>query len=71
MGFHWHANKTAWNNTVLMTEWLIWFNHWVQGQRVALLLDNFTPHANTVADLLHRNKLPNVQVFWLPPNATS
>ena len=55
--FYWHASKIAWNNTVLMTEWLIWFNQQVQRLRVALLFHNITSYANAVVDLQHRNKL--------------
>ena len=57
--------------TVIMTEWLTWFNKRMYGRRVLLLLDNFSAHEVAVRTLTENNTLKNTRVEFLPPNYTS
>lgn len=73
LGCIWQANSTAENITVIMREWLEWFDFRMKAQRrmVVLLLDNFRPHENAVEDLGGVNGLSHVRILWLPPLCTS
>ena len=57
--------------TVIMTEWLTWFDKRMYGRRVLLLLDNFSVHEAAVQTLTENNTLKNIRVEFLPPNCTS
>jgi len=67
----WKSNKKAWMTTVIMTEWLTWFDKRMHGRRVLLLLDNFSAHEAAVQTLTENNTLKNTRVEFLPPNCTS
>ena len=69
----WRANSTAWNNTVIMREWLEWFNFRMKarGRIVGLLLDHCRPHENAVEGRGGNDGLSHVQIVWLPPLCTS
>lgn len=73
LGGKWRFNKTAWNNTTIMKEWLLWFQDIIARaeRRVALVLDNFSAHECAVNELEADNLLPNVHILWLPPHTTS
>ena len=43
--------------TVIMTEWLTWFDKRIYGRRVLLLLDNFSAHEAAVQTLTENNTL--------------
>ncbi len=49
-----------------MEMWLEWFDRRMEGQKVLLLLDNFSAHECAVESL----ELKNVRVEFLPPNTT-
>lgn len=67
----WRANKTAWNTTSIMLQWLIWFQRRLHGDRkVVLILDGFRPHINAVNELMEKKELPNVRVVFLPSRVT-
>lgn len=61
----WKANRNAWMNTEIMTEWLDKFNRKMKRQKrkVLLFLDNATCHPQL--------ELSNVQLIFLPPNTSS
>lgn len=71
MGFHYRANSTAWNNTIIMKDWLIWFGKQTKGRQVVLLLDNFAPHILAAEALKEKGLIPHVRVLSLPANTTS
>jgi len=62
-------NSTAWNNSVIIWEWLLWFQRQVV-RRVVLLLDNFSVHKCAVADLDDEGLLPMVHIIRLPLQTT-
>ena len=51
LGCMYRWNSKVWNNSLIMQEWLLWFQKRVGQRRVALLLDNFSAHECTVAEL--------------------
>ena len=59
------ANKKAWMNSVLFTQWLNDFDKkmHLQNRQVLLFLDNATSHPHV--------KLTNVKLKFFPPNCTS
>ena len=58
--------------SVIMEEWLQWFDHKMAGQKVALLIDNFSAHELAVENINQSPyPLQNTLIIWLPPNATS
>lgn len=65
MNIEWKANKKAWMNTALMTEFLEKFNRKMKkdNRKVVLFLDNAAPHPDL--------KLTNVKLVFFPPNTTS
>jgi len=67
LGFYYRNNKKAWMTGLLFREWLQKFNTHVRTQkrRVLLIVDNAPSH--TLGDL----QLTNIEVLFLPPNATS
>ena len=64
-------NSTAWNNSLVMREWLLWFQKRVGRRRVALLLDNFSAHECVVVELEDEGLLQTVHIIWLPSGTTS
>lgn len=68
LGVRWHSNSNAWMTGPIMKVWLEEFYLHVGQRRVLLLLDNFSAH-NT--GLAMAPPPGNVQVLFLPPNATS
>ena len=67
----WRSNKKAWMTTVIMLDWLTWFDKRMQGRRVLLLLDSFSAHSAALRTLTESNTLKNIRVEFLPPNCTS
>lgn len=63
--WEWKANKKAWLDTKIMTEFLEKFNRKMKraARKVALFLDNASPHSDL--------QLSNVKLVFFPPNATS
>jgi hypothetical protein len=51
----------------IFKEWLFWFDSKMKGQKVALLMDNFSAHKAAVKDI----QLQNTIIIWLPANSTS
>ena len=68
MGARWSSNKKAWMTGPIMREWLEEFYTYVGSRSVLLLLDNFSAHDT---GLEAAPPPPNVEVLFLPPNATS
>lgn len=73
LGCHYRANKTAWMTTVIMKEWLLWFNNRMSARRrnVILLLDNFSAHNCAVEELEKEGHLTHVKVLFFLPGITS
>ncbi|ODQ69189.1 hypothetical protein LIPSTDRAFT_76436 [Lipomyces starkeyi NRRL Y-11557] len=68
----WRHNRNAWMTTVIMEEWLRWFDSKMVGRKVALLMDNFSAHEAAVHNInTSCYPLCNTLIIWLPPNATS
>src|SRR2546423_1058245 len=44
LNIHWRHNKKAWMTTVIMLEWLSWFDKRMQNRKVLLLIDGFSAH---------------------------
>ncbi len=40
----WRHNKKAWMTTVIMLDWLTWFNKRMQGRKTLVLIDGFSAH---------------------------
>ena len=56
----------------LFIKFLLWFDLKMTGQKVALLMDNFSAHQAAVADILaSKTPLKNTLIIWLPTNSTS
>jgi DDE superfamily endonuclease/Tc5 transposase DNA-binding domain len=68
---HWRYNKKAWMTTVIMLEWLTWFDKRMQNRKVLLLIDGFSAHQAAVRTVLENRSLKNTRVEFLPPNCTS
>ena len=69
MALQYRANKKAWMNTEVMSNWLRWFDSQMEGRKVVFLMDNFSAHISAVDEL--SPPLRNIEVLWLPPNTTS
>ena len=69
MALQYRANKKAWMNTEVMSNWLRWFDSQMEGRKVVLLMDNFSAHISAVDE--PSPPLRNTEVLWLPPNTTS
>jgi hypothetical protein len=67
----WRNNKKGWMNAQIFREWLYWFDSQMEGRKVALLIDNFSAHESGLEIVKEEGGLQNVQVFFLPANATS
>jgi hypothetical protein len=68
----WRANQKAWMTTVIMEEWLRWFDSKMRGRKVVLLMDNFKPHEIAVSSIEASTvQLQNTSIIWLPANSTS
>lgn len=68
LGAAYRGNKRAWNNNMVMAEWLNTFYNHVSNRRVLLLMDNFSAHILAV----HTTPPPsNVRIQWLPKDSTS
>lgn len=67
----WRHNKKAWMTTVIMLDWLTWFNKRMQGRKTLLLINGFSAHKAAVRTLIKNNSLKNTRVKFLPPNYTS
>ena len=58
--------------TQIFIEFIHWFNLRMTGQKVALLIDNFSVHQAAVADILaSKTLLKNTLIIWLPINSIS
>ncbi len=69
MGGEWRANKKAWMNTAVMSEWLqAFYSHIGTTRQVLLTMDNFSAH---YTGLELAPPPPNIRICWLPPNSTS
>ena len=44
----WRHNKKAWMTTVIMLDWLTWFDKRMSGRKVLLLIDGFSAHKAAV-----------------------
>jgi hypothetical protein len=62
----WKANRTAWMNSKLFSEWLIDINQLMikQSRQVLLFLDNAPSHPVDI-------QLSNINIVFFPPNTTS
>jgi hypothetical protein len=67
----WRSNKKGWMNAQLFREWLYWFDAHMEGKKVALLIDNFSAHESGLEIVKNEGGLKNVEVIFLPVNATS
>lgn len=55
-----------------MTEWLHYFQHHIGDEwQVALMLNNFSPHQIAVNAMKEQGLLKNINIIWLPANATA
>ncbi|XP_025405571.1 tigger transposable element-derived protein 6-like, partial [Sipha flava] len=63
---NWNANRKAWMNRDLMTDWLMCFNRKMEmeNRKIILFLDNASIHPDTL-------NLKNIKLIFLPPNTTS
>jgi hypothetical protein len=62
------GNTKAWNNNIVMAEWLGAFYNHISNRRVLLLMDNFSAHLLAV----HTTPPPpNIRIQWLPAESTS
>ena len=52
--------------TVIMLEWLTWFNKRMQNRKVLLLIDGFSAHEAAVQTALENGSLKNTRVEFLP-----
>ena len=52
----------AWNNSLIMQEWLLWFQQRPGQRQVVLLLGNFSAHECAVAELEDEDLLPTVHI---------
>ncbi|KAF6512722.1 hypothetical protein HZS61_008940 [Fusarium oxysporum f. sp. conglutinans] len=68
---HWKSNKKAWMTSVIMKEWLLWFDGQMGGRKVLLILDNFSAHEKAVCEAIEENLLRNTRVVFLPANTTA
>ena len=66
----WRHNKKAWMTTVIMLEWLTWFDKRIHGRKILLLIDGFSAHKAAVRILIENGSLKNTRVEFLPPNCT-
>ena len=58
--------------TQLFIEFLLWFDSKMTGQKIALLIDNFSAYYMAVTDILaSQTPLKNTLIIWLPANLTS
>ena len=58
--------------TQIFIEFIYWFDLRMTGQKVALLMDNFSAYQAAVADILaSKTLLKNTLIIWLPTNSTS
>ena len=57
--------------TVIMLDWLTWFDKRMHGRKVLLLIDGFSAHKAAVRTLIENDSLKNTRVEFLPPNCTS
>ncbi|XP_025205099.1 tigger transposable element-derived protein 6-like [Melanaphis sacchari] len=66
LGVNWKANRKAWMNRDLMTDWLMCFNRKMEmeNRKIILFLDNASSHPDTL-------NLKNIKLIFLPPNTTS
>ena len=67
----WRHNKKAWMTTVIMLEWLTWFDKRMHSRKILLLIDGFSAHKAAVRTLIENGSLKNTRVEFLPPNCTS
>ena len=53
LGCIWYSNKKAWMTADIFKEWLLWFDNKMNadGQKVALLMDNFSAHESAFKEL--------------------
>jgi hypothetical protein len=69
LGCEWRANKKAWMNTIVMSEWLEAFYSSISPSRsVLLLMDNHSAH---ISGAEVSPPPSHVKIQWLPPNSTS
>jgi DDE superfamily endonuclease/Fission yeast centromere protein N-terminal domain/Tc5 transposase DNA-binding domain len=74
LGVIWRANKKAWMTSLIMEDWLRWFDIQMalRQRKVVLLMDNFSAHEAAVENIQNSSSpLTNTFIIWLPPNSTS
>jgi hypothetical protein len=58
-------------NSEIFQEWLFWFDACMEGRKVALLIDSFSAQESGPEMVVAAGGLQNVEVIFLPVNATS
>ncbi|CAB50967.1 HTH CENPB-type domain-containing protein [Schizosaccharomyces pombe] len=72
MNFKWRSNGKASMTTAIMEEWLRWFDACMEGRKVILLIDSYTPHLRAVENIRNSgNDLRNTTVITLPSTSAS
>ena len=56
--------------TVIMLDWLTWFDKRIYGRKVLLLINGFSAYKAAVRTLIENDSLKNTRVEFLPPNYT-
>ena len=56
VGAVWRYNPKAWNNNIIMREYLHWLNGHINGRSILLLMDNFIAHELAVKILMDEGK---------------
>ena len=56
MGAVWRYNPKAWNNNIIMREYLHWLNVYINGRSILLLMDNFSAPELAVKTLMDEGK---------------
>ncbi len=67
----WRSNKKDWMNSEIFQEWLFLFYACMEGRKVALLIGSFSVHKSGLEIVVIVSRLQNVEVIFLPVNATS
>jgi hypothetical protein len=67
----WRHNKKGWMNAEIFVEWLFWLDARMAGRKIALLIDSFSAHERGLEIVRAEGGLENVEVIFLPVNATS
>jgi hypothetical protein len=57
--------------TIIVLDWLTWFDQKIQNKKVLLLINGFNTHKAAIQTALENRSLKNTRVKFLPPNCTS